>query len=172
MADSWDQSESNAVKFINTQRREVEIQHYLRDALEVPYWEFMLDLFLGWRANAKHMAGEIVLRVLHSLKLEILDARRHLLNDIKSVSGQEKLDISVILKGIDARINILESVWDSQSSSAEATHHSLVLFLENATHPVATVEPPLQELQKEHFGRHQMVVKITLRLGKNANLVI
>jgi hypothetical protein len=70
---SYDECSTDAKgpKFILTHRRDEEIMHYLQDALELWYWEFMLDLFLMWTANSTSLSGEIMLRVLYSIKLDL-----------------------------------------------------------------------------------------------------
>ena len=59
---TWSQPTAEKQIFMITQQRD-EALHYLQDAFEIPYWEFMLDLFLGWRANSNALSGEVVLRV-------------------------------------------------------------------------------------------------------------
>jgi hypothetical protein len=114
---------------------------YLHDALEIPYWEFMIDIFLGWKANSNSLSGDVVLRVLHSAKLDLLDGRCHLLDDIASLQAGDAEDIAPIIDGIDARIEILDSLWNSGSSYLDDTHHSLVSFLEQPSHsPILTEE--------------------------------
>lgn len=49
-------------KFAVRPGRDYEILYCLQDAFEVPYWEFMLDLFLQRRANSTALSGEVVLR--------------------------------------------------------------------------------------------------------------
>lgn len=73
-------------KFAVRPGRDYEILYCLQDAFEVPYWEFMLDLFLHRRANSTALSGEVVLRVLDSVKLELLDERCQLWNEVGLLS--------------------------------------------------------------------------------------
>jgi hypothetical protein len=156
-ASAWDESGQPSPTFTITQRRDEETFHYLQDALEIPYWEFMLEIFLGWKANSKALSGDVALRVLHSTKLDLLDGRRRLLDEIAVLQGDDAEEIAPIIGGIDARIAILDSLWDSASSNLDGTHYSLVSFLERPRHspPVAVEETPLP-FQDEQTGR-QMV---------------
>ena len=110
IARTWGEPDTRKPKFVVTQRRDEEIMYYLQDALEIPYWEFMIDIFLGWKANSNSLSGEVVLRVLHSAKIDLLDERRRLLDDMASLRKQDAEDIAPIIGGIDARIEVLESL--------------------------------------------------------------
>jgi hypothetical protein len=153
-ARTWDESRERSRKFSITQRRDEEILRYLQDALEVPYWEFMVDIFLGWKANSNSLSGDVVLRVLHSAKLDLLDGRRRLLDEMAALQGDDGEDIAPIIGGIDARITILDSLWDSASSNLDDTHYSLVSFLERPRQTSALEmeesRPPCQDGQTGH----------------------
>ncbi|XP_014557279.1 hypothetical protein COCVIDRAFT_97476 [Bipolaris victoriae FI3] len=147
-------SKQRPPRFTVTQRRDEEILHYLQDALEIPYWEFMVDIFLGWKANSSALSGDVVLRVLHSTKLELLDGRRRLMDEMAALQGDDAEDIAPIVDGIDARIKVLDSLWDSASSNPDGTHHSLVSFLEQPLHqPLIAVEEAPIPSQDEQIGR-------------------
>ena len=72
----------------------------------------------------------VVLRVLQSAKLDLLDGRRRLLDEMAALQGDDVEDIAPIIGGIDARITVLDSLWDSASSNLDDTHYSLGSFLE------------------------------------------
>ncbi|EMD86328.1 hypothetical protein COCC4DRAFT_135016 [Bipolaris maydis ATCC 48331] len=147
-------SEQRPPRFTVTQRRDEETLHYLQDALEIPYWEFMVDIFLGWKANSSALSGDVVLRVLHSTKLELLDGRRRLMDDMAALQGDDSEDIAPIIDGIDARIKVLDSLWDSASSNPHGTHYSLVTFLEQPLRqPLVAVEETPLSSQDEQIGR-------------------
>ncbi|KAF1838922.1 hypothetical protein BDW02DRAFT_626744 [Decorospora gaudefroyi] len=157
IARMWDEAAERKPKFTITQRRDEEILHYLQDALEIPYWEFMVDIFLGWKANLESLSGDAVLRVLHSTKLELLDGRRRLLDDMVTLQGDEVEDIAPILDGIDARIAILGSLWNSASSNFDDAHYSLVALLESPQQsPALAVEEVLLPSLHEQRGLHEM----------------
>lgn len=124
-------------KFTVRHGRDHEIMYYLQDALEVPYWEFMLDLFLQRRANSTSLSGDFVLRVLDSVKLELLDERCQLLKELGLLSPDDMEDIGPILKGVDARIKLLESVWDGSTSNLYQKHFLLKATVFRASDDVA-----------------------------------
>jgi hypothetical protein len=131
-------------KFAVRHGRDHKILYYLQDAFEVPYWEFMLDLFLQRRVNLTSLSGDVVLRVLDSVKLELLDERCHLLNELGRLSGDTREDVGPILKGIDAWIKLLESVWDGPTSNLYQKHFLLKanVFQASTNVAVATAEEP------------------------------
>jgi hypothetical protein len=149
IARTWGEPDTRNPKFVVTQRRDEEIMCYLQDALEIPYWEFMIDIFLGWKANSNSLSGDVVLRVLHSAKLDLLDGRRHLFDDIASLRSADKEDIAPIIDGIDARIEILDSLWNSGSSYLDGTHHSLVSFLEQPSDSTILTEEKINTLSDD-----------------------
>ncbi|EMD70053.1 hypothetical protein COCSADRAFT_132540 [Bipolaris sorokiniana ND90Pr] len=149
-------AEQRRPRFTVTQRRDEETLHYLQDGLEIPYWEFMADIFLGWKANSSALSGDVVLRVLHSTKLELLDGRRRLMDEMVALQGDDAEDIMPIIDGIDARIKVLDSLWDSASSNPDGTHYSLVSFLEQPLRqPLIAVEETTLSSQDEQIG-HQV----------------
>lgn len=143
---TWSQPTGPIPVFLVTHRRD-EILNYLQDALEVPYWEFMVDLFLGWRANSKALGGDVVLRVLDNVKLDVLDGKRHLLDDLEKLEGEDKDDITPIVKGIDARIRVLESMWDHTTSNLEKDDFLASLFEKSSKSSAIIVEGKLRQLQ-------------------------
>lgn len=82
-----------------------ELLHYLQDSFEIPYWQLMLYLFLQQNVNSRSLSGTVVFRVLSRLKIEILHKR----------------DVKPLMRGIDARIAVLEDVWHKDTSAFEAS---------------------------------------------------
>jgi hypothetical protein len=148
VSQSWTQTSTDAQdpKFILTHRRDEEIIHYLQDALELPYWEFMLDLFLVWRANSTSLSGEILLRVLYSIKLDLLDGQRALLDEIVASKVDDEESLAPVMEGIRARMKILDSVWDHTTFSLDRTHNITVASLATslATSTVTAEKSPSQ----------------------------
>ncbi|USP78940.1 hypothetical protein yc1106_06214 [Curvularia clavata] len=148
--DSWDPN------FTTTQRRDHEVLHYLQDALEIPYWEFMADIFLVCNVNSSTLIGEVVLRVLYSAKLDLLDGRRRLRDELALLQGDDAEDIIRITDGIDARITVLESIWDNASSNPDGTHQWLVSLLERPLlSPSVTPEKSSISLQDGKTSRQK-----------------
>lgn len=128
-------------KFTIRHGRVHEIMYYLQDAFEVPYWELMLDLFLQRRVNSTGLIGDAILRVLDSVKLDLLEGRRHLLDELGRLSRDARDGISPILRGVDARIELLESVWDGATSNLYRKHFFLKETAFQASTDVAVAAP-------------------------------
>lgn len=118
----------------------------------------MLDLFLQRRANSTPLSGEVVLRVLDSVKLELLDERCQLWNEVGLLSPHDRDDISPILKGIEARVKVLESVWDGPTSKLYQKHFFLkeTAFKPSRNIAAAVAEEPPRGLG-DGPGRHPTV---------------
>ena len=164
IAKTWDKPGKRNPKFTITQRRDEEVLHYLQDALEIPYWEFMVDIFLGWKANSNSLSGDVVLRVLHSAKLDLLDGRRRLLDEIAPLQGDDVENIAPIIDGIDARITVLDRLWNSSSSDLDDTHCSLASILERPRQSpaLAAEEIPLPSCDEQMGHQMETVTLITL----------
>ncbi|KAF7198650.1 hypothetical protein HII31_00389 [Pseudocercospora fuligena] len=89
---------------------------YLQDALEVPYWTMLLNLFLDWRANTRNLMADVILRVLSHFKVEVLNLRHQLRVTLKELEESEPESIEPILLGIDTRIDVLQGAWDENTS--------------------------------------------------------
>lgn len=85
---------------------------YLQDAMEVPYWSFMLQEFGKWHAGSTGYTGETVQRALHSVKLELLLKMARLKADLGD--GQAMENLRPILAGIEARIAVLDDIADDR----------------------------------------------------------
>lgn len=94
-------------------RRDQEAFQYLQDALEVPYWELMLDLFVVWQVNQRSYTVDAIIRVLHSIALEV---RQNLVADLGSESGEDEKKMGPIIEGINARLEVLDGVWNTEAS--------------------------------------------------------
>jgi len=131
-------------EFVVTNRRDHEMLHYLQDAFEVPYWEFMSDLFLGWRVNSNSLSGEVVLRVLDSQTIDLRDDLRRLHDDLVELQTGDEEDIQPIIDGIEERLAVLRSVLDSTTSNPEGREDFLSSVFENTHHAqstTSTIEP-------------------------------
>jgi len=109
------------VSYETTDYLQEQMLNYLQDSFEIYYWQFMLDLFLQQSVNSRSLSATVVIRVLSSYKIEILHKtdviRRHL-----AASGNKSGDeIEPLMKGIDARIAVLEGVWNKGMSDLEAS---------------------------------------------------
>lgn len=146
---------SKRPEFEITYQRDHEILRYLQDAFEVPYWEFMLDLFLGWRANARSLSAEVVLCVLDSQSIDLQDDLRRLHADLVRSDKDDKEGIQPILNGIDERLAVLKSVLDSTASNPEGREDFLSSVFESMYHAQSTtsVEDPLSSEIVEFANR-------------------
>ena len=99
--------------------RNKDILYYLQDAYEAPYWDLMMTLFSKWRVNSRSLSGDVVVHALNSIKLDIKEKKARLGDEMRALSESEKEEIAPILRGIDARLEILGSIWDNNTSSFE-----------------------------------------------------
>lgn len=150
-------------EFAITYRRDEEMMHYLQDALEVPYWDFMMSLFLGWRSNIKSLSGDVVLRVLHGVRQDLIDERHRLELEIAS-SGTDQKDTSFILEGIDNRIEILDSIWYSTESELSLIRKLDSHLAEPRQNSAAIMETPLSCIQPQLNG-YQSVSHVLFTLS-------
>lgn len=121
--DKLESNEKGRVFFDITDCAQDELLHYLQDSFETPYWQFMLNLFLQQNINSRSLSATVVFRVLSSLKIEILHRRDLIRRDLTTSE-----DIEPIMKGIDARIKVLEDVWHKDTSELEASELYQTLF--------------------------------------------
>lgn len=119
---------------------------YLQDAFEVPYWKLILDAFLIHRANSKIFDGDVVLTVLNSARMTVLEHRHQLEKDLKRTDAKELQHITPIMRGIDARLAVLENALSSEESSFEQQDMLERLFETPQEDSAAAVEstPSLQ----------------------------
>ena len=97
-----------------------ELLHYLQDAFETPYWQFMLDVFLKQNVRSRSLGATVVFRVLSSFKLEVLHKRDIVRRELATSEGFCEKDLEPLLRGIDTRIAVLEDVWHKDTSEFEA----------------------------------------------------
>jgi hypothetical protein len=97
-----------------------DLLHYLQDAFEIPYWQFMLDLFLQENVNSRSLSATAVFRVLSSLKLEVLNKREGIRRDLAASKDSRREDIEPLMRGIDARVAVLEEAWYKETFEFEA----------------------------------------------------
>ncbi|KAF3002216.1 hypothetical protein E8E14_001884 [Neopestalotiopsis sp. 37M] len=161
---TWNRSHMQAPEFSITHRRDEEMMHYLQDALEVPYWDFMVSLFLGWRSNLRSLSGDVVLRVLHGVRQDLIQERHRLESEMAS-SGTDQQSTSFILEGIENRMKILDSVWYSTESELslirksdshlEATRQTAAAFVVT---PSSCIQPQRKDYQSETVALISLVL--------------
>lgn len=117
VARGWEQK-SSKLKFM-PHNRDKDILYYLQDVYEVPYWDLMMTLFSKWRANSRSLSGDVVMHVLNSIKLDVREKKARLGKEMRALSEAEKEEIAPIIRGIDARLEILGSMWDNNTSNFE-----------------------------------------------------
>lgn len=86
--------------------------HYLQDAMEVPYWKFILGEFSTWYANTSGYTGETAYRALLSVKWQLQVKVAHLGAAIKK--NPQLSNIAPIIAGIEARIQVLDDCPDEK----------------------------------------------------------
>lgn len=105
-----------------------ELLHYLQDSFEVPYWKFMLDLFLQNNVNSRSLSATVVFRVLSSIKIEVLHRKDMIRRSLAASKDNCGEDIEPLMKGIDAHIAVLEDVWHKDTSELEGGELFQTLF--------------------------------------------
>ncbi|KAG9196884.1 hypothetical protein G6514_003192 [Epicoccum nigrum] len=88
----------------------------------------MLNLFSRWRANSKTLSGDVVIRVLGSIKTDVLEGKRRLLDEIDSLEQEERENIAPIIRGVETRLSLLESLWDASTFDQEVDDHLSSMF--------------------------------------------
>jgi hypothetical protein len=102
--------------------------HYLQDAFEIPYWQFMLDLFLQQNVNSRSLSATVVFRVLSSFKTEVLHRRDVIRRELAASRDTCAEDVEPLMRGVDAHIAVLEDVWHKDTSELEAGELFQALF--------------------------------------------
>lgn len=102
--------------------------HYLQDAFEIPYWQFMLDLFLQQNVNSRSLSATVVFRVLSSFKTEVLHRRDVIRRELAASKDTCAEDVEPLMRGVDAHIAVLEDVWHKETSELEAGELFQALF--------------------------------------------
>jgi hypothetical protein len=118
-----------------------QLLHYLQDSFETPYWQFMLDLFLQQSGSSPSLSATVVFRVLSSFKTEILHKRSVIQRAALARNCAE--DIEPLLRGIDARVAVLEEVWDRDTSELEGSELFQTLFRTLEPSASSEVEPEI-----------------------------
>lgn len=152
--------ESKPVKYTITAGNHREILQYLQDASEVHYWEITGDLFFKWRANNKTLSSDLVLRVLHDVKIEVLGCTKRLREALQGLQGERSEDIAPIMEGIDSRIRVLDGFWDLSTSSIEQAEAIAAVF--SSTQSISTHEttPRVESKAFEERNVRQNVLTI------------
>lgn len=132
-------NEKGRVFFKTTDCAQDELLHYLQDSFETPYWQFMLSLFLQQNVNSRSLSATVVFRILSSLKIEVLHRVDLIRRDLSTTE-----DIEPLMRGIDARVKVLEQAWHSDTSELEASELYQTLFqtLEPDRPSTSTEEEP------------------------------
>jgi len=121
-------SEESRVLYDITDCSPEDLLHYLQDTFEIPYWEFMLDLFLQQNVNSRSLSATVVFRVLSSLKIEVLHRRDVIRKDLATSQNDRGENIEPLMKGIDARVKVLEQAWHKDTFELEASDLYQTLF--------------------------------------------
>jgi hypothetical protein len=88
-----------------------------------------------------------LLRDLDNVKLDILDGKRHLFYKLEELEGKDKEYIIPIIKGIDSRIRVLESMWDKTISNLEKDNFLASLFEKSSRSSAVIIKEQLCQLQ-------------------------
>ncbi|KAI1123140.1 hypothetical protein F5Y10DRAFT_286424 [Nemania abortiva] len=84
---------------------------YLQDALEIPYWQLMIDSFMKWRqSNVHHMAANGVLYVLNHITTTCRRKIRNIHTEALKLSPQEQEGIRAVIEGVEQRLKLFDRV--------------------------------------------------------------
>lgn len=92
---------------------------YLQDALEIPYWQLVIDLFLDWReSNTNNM---LATAILHMLRNKAISCRRKTeeLRRVASLDTDDQEGLFVLLQSIKKRLGFLEKSLEMAMPSNE-----------------------------------------------------
>ncbi|CAF3625818.1 unnamed protein product [Fusarium graminearum] len=103
---------AQAPEFYSTHGSSTERLHYLQDALEVPYWNFILRDLYRWHTKTSMLSGNILMQALRHIQLKLHINLAKLKDEIKNPDVDR---ISPLIKGIEARIRLLKNVSDTST---------------------------------------------------------
>ncbi|KAL7620057.1 hypothetical protein AAE478_010606 [Parahypoxylon ruwenzoriense] len=112
---------------------------YLQDALEVPYWELIIKLFLNSR-SAFSMIPESVLRVLDSVKIDI-EIELCQLTESEEFTAEIRDVSEPIIAGITQRLDLLRNVLDENLHNSDYKEDLLASLWKQ---PAKVKDPPAQ----------------------------
>ncbi|EHK17504.1 uncharacterized protein TRIVIDRAFT_226465 [Trichoderma virens Gv29-8] len=156
---SWTNPHSPQPVFNNSCQSDEQIFQYIQDALEVHYWELSLHLFSEWRQKAKSLTEDLVIRIIESVKHEILIGRSRLVSESKS--GQS--DITYILRGIDIRIELLDSVRLGSSPNSDRLY-DLIMKEQSQSQVIEGIEESTTKVSKIVESKKETVTLMVLIL--------
>jgi hypothetical protein len=133
-------SEDSRVLYDITDCSPEDLLHYLQDTFEIPYWQFMIDLFLQQNVNSRSLSATVVFRVLSSLKIEVLHRRDVIRKELAASQNDRGEDIEPLMKGIDARVKVLEQAWHKDTFELEASDLYQTLFQTRESDQLSTVQ--------------------------------
>ncbi|KAI8953789.1 hypothetical protein F4801DRAFT_84656 [Xylaria longipes] len=84
---------------------------YLQDALEIPYWDFMIKSFMDWRhSNPHHMGANGILYVLSHITATCRRRIRKINEEASYLDPQEQEAVHAVIKGVESRLELLDGV--------------------------------------------------------------
>lgn len=85
---------------------------YLQDTLEIPYWQFIIDLFLDWRGNnASSILGTAMLHMLRH-QVSSLGDRADDLAQLALLDTKDKDGLEILVRSIRKRMNFLHDALE------------------------------------------------------------
>lgn len=122
---------------------------YLQDALEIPYWQLVIDLFLDWReSNTNNM---LATAILHTLQYKAMSCQKKA-DELRrlQVAPQHKKDrkgLGVLLDGIQRRLDFLTDALELVMPPDEGMEtEDYAIIATQVTHtestPATKIRPP------------------------------
>ncbi|KAI0452094.1 hypothetical protein F5B21DRAFT_484625 [Xylaria acuta] len=84
---------------------------YLQDALEIPYWDFMIKSFMDWRhSNSNHVGANGILYVLNHITATCRRRIRKINEEASYLGSQEQEAVNAVIGGVEQRLELLDGV--------------------------------------------------------------
>ncbi len=84
---------------------------YLQDALEVPYWDFMIKSFMDWRqSHPNHVGANGILYMLNHITTTCRKKIRKLHEELPRLDSEDQEAGHIVIDGIKQRLELLDSV--------------------------------------------------------------
>ncbi|KAI1347038.1 hypothetical protein F5Y01DRAFT_319115 [Xylaria sp. FL0043] len=92
-------------------RNDEDKMQYLQDALEIPYWDFMIKSFMDWRhSHPNHVGANGMLYVLSHISATCRRNIRRINKEMSKLDQEDQTAVRAVIEGIEQRLKLLDSV--------------------------------------------------------------
>ncbi|KAI1428999.1 hypothetical protein F5Y12DRAFT_587293 [Xylaria sp. FL1777] len=100
---------------------------YLQDALEIPYWEFMIKSFMDWRhSHPNYMSANGILYALTHATVVCRRKIRKINEGVPNLDPKDQAAVQVVIEGIEQRLELLDSVLFGTTIDLEDLNDDLI----------------------------------------------